>query len=494
MRVSERYNLTPNQGSLEFVDVDILEDTKLFIDPRALKDLESDWGRECVALLQSFFSTVIREIQNGNDDKAIGLLSNLSEPNETRLGLSKRTARGRAVGTAISSDIWQALTDSEAAKSGLLEDLEDTALLIKGVGYDLISDMATNIIRSQLIEYTNRMVEKYPTIETINDVYVGPIWDRHAEQWVVRYHNVPVEGSVGPLLLTPKSIVRRNKMTFDPGEYMTHFILPNLQNAELIANSSLVEVLKSGERRVTKKSIKRKYHIIKSDKDDTVATRSAKDLSLETTLLDPSILDDYRSSKKHSLPPLSHQQIAETTGAPPPDWDALLNAVLSVPAGKADATRYHLAVEALLTALFYPALDFMKHEYPVYEGRKRVDITYTNIASSGFFEWVNRVVNAPAHEIYIECKNYINDIGNPELDQIRGRFSNYRSNVGLMVFRSTSNKSKVEAGCRDTALSGHGFILALDDDDLRLMVNERKKSPDSIDFSLLKSKYDALVS
>ena len=494
MKISARYSLPSNQGSLEFVDVDTEQDTKLFIDPRAIRDLESDWGRECIALLQNFFTVVVREIQNGNDAKALELLGHLSEPNETRLGLSKRQARGRAVGEILSRDIWQALTASEAARSGLLEDLEDTALLIEGIGYDLISDMTTNIIRSQLIEYTERMVAKYPSINTDDEVYVGPTWDRHAEKWTVRYYKLPVEPPVGPILFVPKSIVRRNKMTFDPGEYLTYYILPKLQGVELAANSALVEVLKSGKRRVTKVSLRKKHHIMKRDDNDTDPVRSAKDLSLEVTLADPGILDDYREKKQHSLPVLSHQEISEVTDTLLPDWDALLADVLAVPPGRNNASKYHLAVEALLTALFYPALDFMKHEYPVSQGRKRVDITYTNVASSGFFEWINRVVNAPAHEIYIECKNYIKDVGNPELDQIRGRFSNYRSNVGLMVFRSTSDKGRIEQGCRDTALAGHGFIIALDDNDLRALVEERKQNPDSINFSLLRSKYAALVS
>jgi hypothetical protein len=494
MRISTHYHLPYSQGSLEFVDVDSLNDTKLYIDPRAIKDLDTDWAKECVALMQNFFTVVIREIQAGRHNKALLLLRNLSEPNETRLGLSKHRARGRAVGEILSEDIWDALTNSEAARSGLLEDLEDTALLIDGIGYDLISDMTTNIIRSQLIKFTEKMMKKYPQITTEQGIFVGPIWDRHQEKWLTRLDKVPVIRPVGPLLLVPKSIVRRNKMTFNPGEYLTHYILPRLRTDELQANSPLVEVLKSGERRVTKVSLKKKHGLIVENSNDSSEPRSGKSLNLEVTLEHPEILDEYRTAKESALPVLDHDEISEATNTPLPDWGQLLQDVLDVPTGRPDASRYHLAVEALFTALFYPALDFMKHEFPVFQGRKRIDITYTNMARSGFFDWVNRVVNAPAHEIYVECKNYTKDVGNPELDQIRGRFTNHSSNVGLMVFRSTSNKALIEQGCRDTALAGHGYIIALDDDDLRALVEEKKANPDSIDFQVLRSKYSALVS
>jgi len=233
---------------------------------------------------------------------------------------------------------------------------------------------------------------------------------------------------------------------------------------------------------------------MKEDDADDSPVRPLKDLSLEVTLQHPEILDDYRLKKQKASPTLTHAELNEVAQEAPTDWDTLLNDVLSIPAGRPNATKYHLAVEALFSALFWPALDFMKHEYKLDpDGRKRVDITYDNIARDGFFDWVNRVVGAPAHEVYVECKNYVKDIGNPELDQIRGRFSNHRSNLGFMVFRSTSDKARIIAGCRDTAVGGHGFIIALDDNDLRTLVEERKRMGENITFQYLRNRYAELV-
>jgi hypothetical protein len=494
MKVSEYYHIALKQSSLEFVDVDTYSDTKVYIDPKALKDIDSPWAHECVALLQTFFSAVLRAIQNEDKTKALGLLSHLNEPNETRLGVSKNRASGRAVGTELSTDIWEALTESAAATSGLLEDLEDTALLIEHIGFDLVSDMTTNIIRSQLIEFTHRMCEKYPTIVKEDEVYPGPVWDRRSEKWTTNYTDLPVaDGRV--LILVPKSIVRRNKLTFDPGEYMAQYILPKLVSDELSNNSSLIHVLKSGEHRVYKNAVRKKHGIEKQSKDDLSPVRPSKTLSLEVTLEHPEILDDYRAAKNQPTPPLTNNDLSELTGSEPPDWDKLLNDVVTIEPGRPNATKYHLAVEALFSALFFPALDYMKHEYKLDPtGRKRVDITYTNIARDGFFDWVNRVVGAPAHEVYIECKNYAKDVGNPELDQIRGRFSDLRSNLGFMVFRSTSDKQRIIEGCKDTAHGGHGFIIALDDNDLRLLVEERKQNEQNIIFQFLRNRYAELVS
>jgi hypothetical protein len=91
--------------------------------------LPTEWGDECVHLVQNFFQTVLEFIRSGQNDRAEALLRVLREPNETHLGLSKGRSQGRALGSESARDVWRALSESEAATSGLLEDLEDTVTL-----------------------------------------------------------------------------------------------------------------------------------------------------------------------------------------------------------------------------------------------------------------------------------------------------------------------------------------------------------------------------
>src|SRR5262249_37063537 len=98
MRVSDYFKLKRSQPTLDFVDVDVRGDSKIFVDPRALRLLHSSWADECAALVQSFFHTVLKAIRRGANGKARMLLSVLKEPNETHLGLSKGKAQGRALG------------------------------------------------------------------------------------------------------------------------------------------------------------------------------------------------------------------------------------------------------------------------------------------------------------------------------------------------------------------------------------------------------------
>jgi hypothetical protein len=65
MRISVHYRLGRSQPTLDFVDVDIAGDTPVFISPRALMLLPSEWGDECVSLVQNFFQTVLGFIRSG---------------------------------------------------------------------------------------------------------------------------------------------------------------------------------------------------------------------------------------------------------------------------------------------------------------------------------------------------------------------------------------------------------------------------------------------
>jgi hypothetical protein len=150
------------QATLDFVDADVKQDTPLFISPKALTMLPSEFGDECVHLIQSFFHKVLELIKAGRNSEAESLLAVLREPNETHLGLSKGSkSRGHGLGDGSAHTVWNALSESEAARSGLLEDLEDTVLMIDGISIDIISDITTNIIREPLIRYTQRMCEYY---------------------------------------------------------------------------------------------------------------------------------------------------------------------------------------------------------------------------------------------------------------------------------------------------------------------------------------------
>lgn len=487
-RVSTYYKLNATQATLDFVDVRIVGDTPLFIDPLAISQIDAPWENSCTAAIQSYFQRVLDAISSGDKTKSIALLSQLSEDNSTRLGYSK-SSRGSGVGGGLAAELHDRLEASSAIKSGLIADIEDTALLIEGIGEDRISDLTTNIIREQLVQYTQAAAAYYG-IKVEAKLSIGPYWNTHKAEWQQATADLPLPSRGGPLLLVPKSIVRRSLLA-DPGIYYRHYVLNYLRDQELASGSGLVRVIKrSNTHWVAKKDVEAKY--AKKHGSNNSNPGVFKRINLDATVQNPDLMDRFKGNSRQNFAPINAEELAETTGTLQADLSALLKDVQDCKPGNGDSTRYERAVEKLLAALFYPHLIDPRRQTRIHNDRKRIDITYTNAAKTGFFNWV--LNHYAAANIMVECKNYSRPVGNPEFDQLSGRFSPSRGQVGMLVYRAFEDKGKILQSCRDTATDMRGFMLALDDGDLHDLVEESLQDGTAAGYQgLLRKRFDALI-
>lgn len=476
MRVSEVFNLSQSQAALSFIDVDTEGDTRLFVDPWALRHLDTAWGHQCVALIQDFFATVLDLIAQGNDEAAREALLVLREPNEAHLGLSAGEAQGRGLGPHLASEIFVRLKNSRARKSGLLSDIEDSLLFIEGIGPDIISDITINLIRGPLIDFTQKTAREVG-IPLTAGVASGRIWAMNTHEWLPdTYTELPITGA-GKILLVPKVVVRK-RLEYDVEQYYLHYVLEHLKSAALASNSELVQLLKNGKRVVYKKDLEQRFPLSKST-------------NLDQTIHDPSILSEYKAHKaEKKLDPLSHEELTANIATPPPDWNKLLQDLIELPTGAAASDAHEKAVCALLAALFYPQLVAPETQVRIHGGRKRIDIKFLNVARSGFWSWVG--THYSSANIFIECKNYSGEVANPELDQLAGRFYPRRGNVGILVCRAFDDKLQFIRRCRDTTDDSRGFILPLDDTDIRALVEDVQATPTG-GFPLLQERFNRLI-
>jgi len=347
---------------------------------------------------------------------------------------------------------------------------------VENIGPDIISDITTNIIRYPLIKYTQQMCGIYGI--PLEEVGSGRLWDPNNIQWYTCMVHQPVAHG-RRLLLVPKSIVRLH-MDYDPDEYYRLYLLEHLREIELSANTELVKLLKSGEKRVYIGDLVKKYGVGKA-----ASVRITRDY--------PEVLENYRDDKRQRIgSPLDHILLSEVTGSELPSWDTLLTNVLSTHEGLEQATTYHRNVEKLLSALFSTDLSCPEIEQKIHEGRKRIDITYTNVASKGLFKWIGD--HAPAPYVFVECKNYSREIANPELDQMSGRFSLRRGKFGIIVCRKLQDKELFIKRCKDTANDERGIIVPIDDEDLKMLVEQVKDvNARSGDYPILKQICDSIL-
>lgn len=452
-RFSQIFKLGLDQPQLDFVDIAPSTDTPLYIDPFAISLKEDEWSSQCHTHIKSFFGTALDHIRAKRAPQAKLLLNGLREPNETCLGMSKGKPSGRGVSGKQAIDLYTSLSNSQAAKSGLLEELEDCDLFVEGIGPDKLSDITTNIIRRLLIEYTQDQCTLHG-IALKGTHPSGRFWDIPSRSWRSDYVQLPVVGK-RPVILVPKYSVRR-KMCINAQEYYSHHVLRHIQEEELDRKSSLVRVLKSGEIRPPHK------------KDIKKSNPFSKDFLARFSQDNPEVLEGYKNVYKGLAGAKGTLDLDEfDDGFDEPSFaKAIIDRLKAIPPGDAHANDYHTLMIGTLEFIFWPQLIYPKKEDPIHSGRKRIDITYSNAAQSGFFYRVHAAHNIGALKIMVECKNYSKDPENPEIDQLSSRFAVNRGRVGLLLYRTADKYDRLVKRCKDTAVDGRGVIIPLGDEQL----------------------------
>lgn len=444
------------------------------MDPYAIEIRDDVWSGQCSELIRSFFLEVLEALRAGDDLRARNLMSHLHEPAETFLGVSKDEPQGRGVGSKQAGQLVAQIKKSKAFQTGLLSDLSEVALFVEGIGRDKISDLTTNVIREKLIEYTNQRCGIYGI--KVSDYNGPPSWDRIRKNWVSKIVQLPrINGT--PVMLVPKYMVRR-ELSLNSQEFYNKQITDFLMAEHEKAVSSLVQALK-GPPKITKGEIREK-------------NPKSKNMLADMASEHPHLLDIYKDlarDEMRMMVNIGQDDISVTQACI--DLEKVLRATKS---GKDDADRYHVIAMHIITLCYYPDLIQPHKEWEINDGRKRIDIVYTNSAISGFFSQRRDAKNTAATMLIVECKNYSKDISNPEIDQLLGRFDNNRGNLGFILCRSIDDPDKLLKRCQDLAKTGKAFIMVFDDNDLFTMLEARKMGDDRVLQNLLHAKFRTIIS
>jgi hypothetical protein len=462
-RISDIYKLKKTQHELDFVNINPNRDFRVYLNPFVFSARSDPFSLEASRTIISFFQHNLTLIKEGRVDAARANFQHLNEPNETCLGQSRHRPRGRGVGDDNADDLFESILHSKAMKTGLVEHLEDTAIFIPGIGRDKVSDMTTNIIRQNLMQYTQQQCKLLGIVLTA-DVPSGFFWDMNSMSWQQELTAMLIVKK-RKILLVPKAVVSYVK-EFDASKYHRHHALEFLQEDHLRRNTNLVQVKYKkdgsiGRRFVTKKDLIEKE--LPSDKE-LLATFTEKH---------PAIFEDFRKSAAATVMALPNSDFEEI------DVNQLIDHLIAklgtIKKGNDDASAYHTLMIGILEFIFYPNLIKPVKELEINAGRKRIDISFDNGApSGGFFYRLQHAFGIPCPYIFFECKNYTRDIANPELDQMVGRLSPNRGKFGIIVCRDIEDEALLIQRCADSYKDHHGLIVSLTDADI-VTILERKK-------------------
>jgi SAM-dependent methyltransferase len=134
-----------------------------------------------------------------------------------------------------------------------------------------------------------------------------------------------------------------------------------------------------------------------------------------------------------------------------------------------NANDYETVISLLLSRLFDGDLKNLKVQEEINEGRRRIDFVMTNDAKDGFFSHLADKHKLKCPYILFECKNYSEELKNPEFAQLADRLQSKIGQVGFIICRSIEDKEKCLRAQQDRYPDK--LILVLDDDDIINLVD-----------------------
>jgi len=446
------------QYELEFVDFDLDSDVPLYLDPYAITKDPTNLGARCHNSILSYFQNLLTAIKK-NDRLLIQHLIHrrLTEPTEIHLGVGLRARTGRGIGKEQEQKIIEAFISSNAIRQGYIEAIQELELHIEGIGADKISDLVAKIILAHLARFTESMCDNYGIAS--RPCAVSGYWNDTTQEWDGGYFSLPTNGTYAYILI-PRRFVRHDRDLMQHRVFYEKYILDVLQRELLSANDSLVETLKNGRRRVTKKAIKEDERF-----------RISKPLISQFVIQHPEAIDAYRYVLEDSFSPVDPAFVSRKSELDDPHIIELLDNLDKIPPGKENAHKYHETVLELIKFAFDWAFENLVKEYDMDQGRSRIDIIGDNYASGGVFEGLRRSLHATT--VPIECKNYKADLGNNEFNQLSDRLGPKTSEFGMLFCRTINDPSGMLKHQTDRWLRQNKLILLVDDIALKQIVNYR---------------------
>ena len=479
MKISSLLKINASPYELDFIDVDLERDLPFYIDPFLIANINSPWAIETDRVIKNFFHAFKTAMVKQDYTKADQLFQFMDEPKDNCLGVSSTgTVNGKGVGPENVKNILSEIISSNSFERGLVNNIEDLIFFVDNLGRDKMSDMVTNIIRKRLVKYTQAQCAFW-NVTLIRGATL-PYWDEIIEDWNSSEEELLVIEGRG-LLLIPKSIVSPINI-FSPENYEFFSVVPQEQQFHLDRNSALVKYR-------TYKNGSTKAYVTKRDVVDDIENQvsqqkfsTKKDFIRDYTEKYPDLFTQFVSRSQELMKSLSTSEILRKTCSD--DFyeidaiiDAFSNKLKTIERGKNAATEYHRFVKSLLGLIFYPYLINPVIEREIHGGRKRIDIVMdNNDITGGFFFKLNEIFNIFCPYIFIECKNYGKDVGNPEIDQLSGRFAPNRGKFGMLFCRELENEQLFLQRCKDTYADGRGLIIHITDKDILSILNHIKNN------------------
>jgi hypothetical protein len=441
-----------SQFEVDFVIPCVGVDIPIGIDPFLLFKSRDIVLSELHSLILKAFNKGI-ELVRTDHQLAAQKLFDFPEVAEIGLGYAKNGKRGSGVGTFLSQLIIETLSDSPALQERGVKHIEEMQLVSVGIGPDRISDIAANLLKKYLIDYTQKQCNLW-NIPLVSGVPLSHVFDFDTFDWYDDYFDLPISPfDNAPILLVPRRIVR---------------VLPwiNYDDFFRMEFSTYLRAKRVKGRLSGKESTTTTTPIKKADKAQIVSlTRT------EIDRLDRYILAKEETSKEAqpSLGYLDESKVAT-------EVDELKKKLSQLNPGREDAGKYQRVVLEILNFLFNPELIDGELEVQTVDGTERRDIIFTNDSDRSFWSYLRTEHSSIL--IMFEVKN-TEEMNNFYFNQVSTYLGDRLGRLGFVVTRKALEETQ-ERKAFSIYNDSHPrkIILTLSDKDLFDMLDMRCNGKD----------------
>jgi hypothetical protein len=438
-----------SQYEVDFVIPRVGVDVPVGIDPFLLFKSRDPEFRILHDKIINVFRSGIDCIKAGHGEDARTIFQ-FPEVAEIGLGYTRQGKKGSGVGNFLSSLILNTLRDSPMMLDRGVRHIEELQLISMGIGPDRVSDIAASLIKSYLIEYTQKQCATWSILLT-RGVPVKHFFDYDTWGWMDGYFDLPISPIDGSaILLVPRRIVRA---------------LPWINYDDFVKLEFAVYLRAKGAKSHSRGS-------------DTANAAVAKQNVVAVTRQEIARVSRYIQMKEDSAADAQPSSVFVDTRGFAVEADLLKKRLSGIPAGTEGAAKYQQTVLEILNFLFNPELIDGELEVRTIEGTERRDIIFTNDSDSTFLNYVRQ--EHSALYLMFETKN-TQTIGAAALNQTATYLGDRLGRLGFIVTRFVPEETAMrKAFSIYNDAVPRKIILFLSDQDLFKLLDLKCSGKDTI--------------
>ncbi len=424
-RFTDFYGVHIAQHELDFAIPFLNEDIPLYVDPFLLWKSPSYQDKALHQMLLAGFNNLGVLVRQGREEEAVEQLMEASECEEVGLGTSQNR-QGKRIGRIQALEVLSLFKRIPYYQEHGFRHFEEIQLFVEGIGKDRISDIACNLMKSFLIDYTAQECRELGI--ALNTVEVANVYEPGERKFLPVRTELPVHPDTKkPLLLVPKRWLRHTPyINYD--DYFREYCPQD-------------DIAHEGEELTHVK-------VLTYNRDNY------------------GIIDFYVREKERTFEDCKNDPLF--TQIPIISARRKLNMIKKLPTGKEDDAdkAYERAIGELFPSLLYPYLDFAQVQARTDSGVSIRDLIFYNSRTHTFLaELLN---DYGSRQITMEMKN-VEKIGREHIDQLNRYLTDELGKFGILITRHLLKKAEFTRTI-DLWSGQRKAIIAVTDADIEQMV------------------------